>query len=258
MKAWGWIVERFCREGLVGKGLVKVFGGRRVVDGVSLHVRPGMVYALVGPNGAGKTTTLRMLVGVYRPDDGRVFVCGRDVYRDPSARVYMAYLPENAGIYPRLTGLEHLWFYASLYASPKRARKIVEEAARISGLGDDLRRRAGEYSRGMRRRLLLALVLALGTPVVVLDEPTAGLDVHSAVAVRELIRRAAREGRAVLMTSHNMLEVERIADTVAFMSRGRIIAEGSPRELMERFEASDLEEAFVKATGGAGWSGRGG
>ena len=243
-------------SGLRGYRLVKRLGGRVVVKGVSIAVEPGTVYALVGPNGAGKTTTLRMLVGLYRPDEGYVEVCGRRVGVDPAARRMLAYLPENAGVYPRLTGWEHLRFYASLYAEPGRVEEVVEEAARISGLGRDLDRRAGEYSRGMRRRLLLALVLALGTPVVVLDEPTSGLDVASAVEIRRVVRRVADEGRAVLFTSHNMLEVERVADVVAFMVDGRIVAEAPPQELLERYGASDLEEAFVKASGVAGGDGR--
>ncbi len=237
-----------CRGGLRAVGLVKRFGGRVVVRGVTITVEPGTVFALVGPNGAGKTTTLRMLAGIYKPDEGHVEVCGRRLDRDPAARRYLAYLPENAGVYPRLTGYEHLRFYAGLYLGPAAVDEVVERAARISGLSDeDLRRRAGEYSRGMKRRLLLSLVLALGTPVVVLDEPTSGLDVQSAVAIRRLIRRAAAEGRAVIMTSHNMLEVERVADRVAFIVSGRVVAEGSPAELMDRFSAGDLEEAFVRA-----------
>ncbi len=241
-------MERGCREGLRAVELVKRIRGRIIVKGVSLHVAPGTVYALVGPNGAGKTTTLRMLVGLYRPDEGFVEVCGRRVGSDPSARKLLAYLPENAGVYPRLTGWEHLRFYASLYAEPGSIEEVVERAARLSGLPpEDLGRKAGEYSRGMRRRLLLSLVLALGTPIVVLDEPTSGLDVVSAVAVRRAIRSVAAEGRAVLFTSHNMLEVERVADRVGFMVDGRIIAEGSPRRLLEELRAGDLEEAFVKA-----------
>jgi ABC-2 type transport system ATP-binding protein len=236
-----------CSDGIKAYNLVKRFRGRTVVHGVSLSVEPGTVYALVGPNGAGKTTTLRMLVGIYQPDEGHVEVCGHRLDRDPAARRFLAYLPENAGIYPRLTGFEHLRFYASLYLGPDSVDDVVDRAARISGLGRDLYRKAGEYSRGMRRRLLLALVLALNTPIVVLDEPTSGLDVQSAVTIRRLIRAAAEEGRAVLMTSHNMLEVERVADRVAFMVSGRIVAEGPPQELVSRFEAGDLEEAFVKA-----------
>ncbi len=232
-------------------GLYKRFGGRLVVENVSIRIRRGEVYALVGPNGAGKTTTLRMIVGVYKPTRGFVRVCGRDVHRDPRARSMLAYLPESAGVYPRLTGYEHLRFYAGLYA-PDRVEEVVREAARISGLGEALGRRVSEYSRGMRQRLLLSVVLALGTPLVVLDEPTSGLDVYSAVEVRRLIRRAASEGRAVLMTSHNMLEVERVADRVGFMARGRIVVEGAPKKLLEMFGASDLEEAFVKAVGERG------
>ncbi len=237
---------RECSEGLVAKELVKEFNGRVVVAGVSLQVKPGRVFALVGPNGAGKTTTLRMLVGIYRPTRGHVLVCGRDLYRDSSARKLVAYLPENAGVYPRLTGYEHLKFYLGLYHGHVTDNDLAR-AASISGLGRDLHRRAGEYSRGMRRRLILAAVLALDTPVVVLDEPTSGLDVYSAVAIRDMIRKATSKGKAILMTSHNMLEVERTADYIAFIADGRIVDEGTPRELVERYEASDLEEAFVKA-----------
>lgn len=233
---------------LVAEGLVKKFEKGPVIGPVSLRIGSGTVFALIGPNGAGKTTTIRMILGIYRPDAGSVNICGVDPYTERGAHGLAAYVPEETAVYPRLTGYEHLWFYAGLYTgNPSEAQRIVEQAAELSELGEALWRRVEEYSKGMKRKLLLALALALDTPLLVLDEPTSGLDVYSAVRIRQLIRQAAREGRAVLVTSHNMLEVERIADRVAFIAGGRIIDEGHPSDLVSKYSARDLEEAFVKA-----------
>ncbi|BES82007.1 ABC transporter ATP-binding protein [Pyrodictium abyssi] len=233
---------------LVAEGLVKKFKRGPMIGPVSLRIGPGSVYALIGPNGAGKTTTIRMILGIYRPDAGYVKICGVDPYTGRGAHGLAAYVPEETAVYPRLTGYEHLWFYAGLYTGdPGETKRIVERAAALSELGEALTRPVESYSKGMKRKLLLALALALNTPLLVLDEPTSGLDVYSAVRIRQLIRRAAEEGRAVLVTSHNMLEVERIADRVAFIAKGRIVDEGRPDELIQKYGARDLEEAFVKA-----------
>lgn len=229
------------------RNVYKSFGKRRVLKGVSFKVYPGEVYALIGPNGAGKTTTLRIITGIYKPERGEVIVCGKPL--SDETRRCMAYLPENAGIYPRLTGIEHLKLLIGLYTGSKEeTEKSLAKAVEYSRLGKDLYRRASEYSKGMRRRLQLAAILSVNTPILVLDEPTSGLDVHSSVETRRIIVKAALNGKAVLMTSHNMLEVERIAHRVGFLYNGTIIAEGKPGELMARYDASDLEEAFVKAT----------
>ncbi len=231
------------------ESIVKRFKRGPVVGPISFVAKAGEVFALIGPNGAGKTTTLRMILGIYRPDEGRVLLCGRDV-TGVRSHGYVAYVPEETAIYPRLTGWEHLLFYARLYlGDPVEARRLAERAAEISGLGKDLSRRVGDYSKGMKRKLLLAFAVALDTPLLVLDEPTSGLDVYSSVRIRRLIRGAADSGRIVLMTSHNMLEVSQLADRVAFIARGRIVDLGTPDELLERYKASDLEEAFVKAIG---------
>jgi ABC-2 type transport system ATP-binding protein len=235
---------------LVAEGIVKKYRRGPRIGPLSFSIRRGELFALIGPNGAGKTTTLRMVLGIYRPDAGRVLVCGREA---SAARGCTAYVPEETAVYPRLTGWEHLLFYARLYVSePSSARLVAEKAAEYTGLERDVlyRRRVAEYSKGMRRRLLLGFALALNTPLVVLDEPTSGLDVTASVAMRRLIRKAADEGRAVLMSSHNMLEVERLADTVAFLAQGRIVDMGPPARLVEKYNARDLEEAFVRAIGG--------
>jgi ABC-2 type transport system ATP-binding protein len=228
-------------------GVVKRFRKGPVIGPISLYVRRGEVFALVGPNGSGKTTTLRMILGIYKPDEGRVYICGRE-RRHGSVLGLAAYVPEETAVYPKLTGWEHLLFYARLYTGSRRKAKLVaERAARISGLGDALGRLVEGYSKGMRRRLMIGLALALETPLMVLDEPTSGLDVEAAVEVRRLIRASAEAGRAVLLSSHNMFEVQYLADRVAFISKGRIVDIGAPRELMERYGVNNLEEAYVKA-----------
>lgn len=235
---------------LVVEGAVKRFRRGPVVGPLWLRVSRGELVALIGPNGAGKTTTMRMILGIYPADEGRILVCGEPPAR---ARGRAAFVPEETAIYPRLTGWEHLVFYSRLYTGSRReALRLAERAAGLTGLGEALRRKAGEYSKGMKRRLLLGFALALETPLLLLDEPTSGLDVEAAVRIRSLIRAAADSGRAVLMTSHNMLEVERLADRVVFIASGRVLDEGAPRSLLEKYGARDLEEAFVKALRGTG------
>jgi ABC-2 type transport system ATP-binding protein len=232
------------------RGLRKVFNGVVAVDNVSFEVSEGEIFGLIGPNGAGKTTTLRIIAGMVKPDLGEVRIMGSNPFREGMrVKELLGYLPEEADVYSRLTGLEHLRFYASLYGG--RVDETVRYGAEISGLGGDLNKRAGEYSKGMKRRLLLSLVLMRRPRVALLDEPTSGLDVYSSLRVRDLIKRYARENKtAVILSSHNMLEVEYVCDRVAFISRGRIVAAGSPDELKEKYNAGNLEEVFVKATGG--------
>lgn len=232
---------------LVVKGLVKEFKKGPRIGPVSFKISRGEIFALVGPNGAGKTTTIRMLLGIYKPSAGEIYLCGEKVR---SLQGIASYVPEESAVYPRLTGYEHLYFYALLYTNNRaHARRLADKAAKYTGLSTrDLKRKVQEYSKGMKRRLLLGIALALETPILVLDEPTAGLDVHSAVHIRNLIKSEAEKGKTIILSSHNMFEVERLANTVAFINRGRIVAFGTPRELLEKYSAHDLEEAFVKAT----------
>ncbi|NPA05719.1 MAG: ABC transporter ATP-binding protein [Crenarchaeota archaeon] len=226
--------------------VVKKFSGKTIVDIKRLEIDDGEAYALIGPNGAGKTTTLRLIVGIYRPDNGTIRIYGERA-GTTKAREKIAYLPEDAGVYPRLTGWEHINFYMRLYMDdPREAEEKAEEAAKIADLGKKLYDKASTYSKGMKRRLLLAIVLALQRPLTILDEPTSGLDVFTAVKIRRMIR-SLHGKTTILLTSHNMLEVEQVAEKVGFLMNGRIIAEGEPRELTARYGAENLEEAFVKA-----------
>lgn len=236
------------------ENLHKIYDDRtHAVKGITFEVNPGEIFGLIGPNGAGKTTTLRMIATLLKPSTGKIIVNGVDAVKEPlKARYYIGYLPEEAEVYSRLTGIEHLEFYARLYRV-EDIEETVKFGAVLSGLGKDLYRRAGDYSKGMKRRLLLALVLMRKPPLAVLDEPTSGLDVYASVKVRKIIKEYVKTTRsAVVLSSHNMLEVEYLCDRVSLMFGGRIVASGTPEEIKQVYGAENLEEAFVKAVEAAG------
>jgi ABC-2 type transport system ATP-binding protein len=239
------------KQAIIAEGVSKRIRGRVVLENVTLNVPEGRVYVLAGPNGSGKTTTIRILLGLIRRDSGRVEVLGRDPEVEGDVvREYIGYLPEDAQPYERLTGLEHIMFYAKLYSKSSNVDSMVSRAIEISGLSlQDLRSKAGTYSRGMKRRLLLALTLMHNPRIAVLDEPLSGLDVVSSYRVKKLIKSMAGSGATFLITTHDMRDAEEIADVVGLIVNGRIIAEGSPRELVELTGSESLEEAYVKLVG---------
>ncbi len=234
------------------EGLVKRYGRVEALKGLSFKVEEGEVYGIIGPNGAGKTTTLRIVATLLVPTSGIVRVFGHDVVREAEeVRKLISYLPEDAGAYPNLTGLEYLRFAASFYAKDRREReRMVREGVKIASLGDRIADRVKTYSKGMVRRLLIARTLMVRPRLAILDEPTSGLDVRHAYYVRKTVKERAREyGTTVLLSSHNMLEVEFLCDRLLLLDRGVAVAEGRPRELLEEFGAENLEEVFVRATG---------
>ena len=250
-------------EGLLGSyesavkfdGVMKRIGGRVILRGVSFGVRRGEVFGLIGPNGAGKTTSLRIAAGILRPDNGRVFLFDRlNGQFDPGLRVFVGYLPEDAGAYRNMRGIDFIRFIAKIYAAYGfNVEDMVDEATRISNLGDRLWDRIKTYSKGMRRRLLLAVTLMTKPKLAILDEPNSGLDVYHTVRMRNAILEYVRRTRgSVLLSSHNMLEVEYLCDRVALISSGRIIDTGTPGELKKKYGAENLEEAFVRALNQAG------
>ncbi len=230
--------------------LVKVYPGNIVaVNHLSFKVYEGEVYGLIGPNGAGKTTTLRIIATLLKPTSGRVIVAGYDVVKDAEkVRKLISYLPEEAGAYKNLTGLEYLEFIAGFYAENKRELEdMVEEAIRISGLGDKIYEKISTYSKGMKRRLLVARTLMVKPRLAILDEPTSGLDVVHAVHVRNIIKNYARSyGVTVLLSSHNMLEVEYLCDRIGIIHKGVLRLEGDPKKLLREYNVSNLEELFSK------------
>jgi len=195
---------------------------------------------------------LRIIATLLKPSSGRVTVYGYDVVREADrVRRIISYLPEEAGAYRNLSGYEYLMFMARLYARSRReAENMVEEAVKVSGLGDRVYDRIKTYSRGMVRRLLVARALMVRPKLAILDEPTSGIDVLHALHIRRVIRDYARNhGVTILLSSHNMLEVEYLCDRVAIMYEGRIVEIGSPRELLERHGVHNLEEVFEKVVG---------
>ena len=232
--------------------VVKVFGDIHALNKLSFKVKPSEIFGLIGPNGAGKTTALRIVSTLLLPTSGTVRVFGLDVVEEAAeVRKIITYLPEEAGAYRHLSGWEYLEFMAKFNAKDKsEVRRMVEEAAEITGLGERLKDKTKGYSKGMKRRLLVARALMTRPRLAVLDEPTSGLDVLHAFHVREIIKRYVKEhGVTVLLSSHNMLEVEHLCDRVALLNKGKIVAEGNPKELKEKFDSANLEEVFAKVVG---------
>jgi ABC-2 type transport system ATP-binding protein len=233
------------------RDLRKSFGNFQALKGVTFRVEEREIFGLIGPNGAGKTTTLRVLGTLISPTSGVVEVFGRDVVKEAeSVREILSYLPEEAGAYQYLSGEEYLRFMAGFYAHERSAvEEMVQAGKDISGLGDRLNDRVNEYSRGMKRRLLIARALMIKPKLAILDEPTSGLDVIQAYHVRGMIRDYAEKiGVTILVSSHNMLEVEYLCHRVALMNEGNIVSEGTPEELKLRYNAVNLEQAFMEAT----------
>jgi len=232
--------------------LTKDFGTIRALDSLNLSVESGEILGLIGPNGAGKTTALRIISALLLPTSGNVEVFGLNVVEKAAeVRKIISYLPEEAGAYRNLSGWEYLNFMAKFRTDSKdEIQRIVKDAAEISGLGERLKDKAKTYSKGMKRRLLVARALMTKPRLAILDEPGSGLDVLHAYHVREIIKKHVKDyGVTVLLSSHNMLEVEHLCDRVALLNKGKTVAEGKPQELKEKFSSANLEEVFAKVVG---------
>src|SRR3954471_24645784 len=213
---------------VVVDGLVKRYGDRTVVDGVSLDVRPGELVALLGPNGAGKTTTVEIVEGYRQRDGGRVSVLGTDPARGGRAlRARVGLMLQGGGIDPRARPRETLQQYGRFHADPRDADELLD----LVGLRGVAHTRYRRLSGGERQRLGLALALVGRPEVVVLDEPTAGMDPEARAAPRAIVADLRAAGPAILLTSHDLTDVERLADRVCILDRGRIVAAGTAAEL---------------------------
>ena len=231
---------------VVVESVTKRYGETLAVDGVSLRVGAGEVYALLGANGAGKSTLIRMMTGLSEPDSGRVTVCGDEMARKPlAAKRHVGYLPEELYFYQRLTGREYLRLVAGLKGAEVDSTAAEIEFFELSHVADKW---VGGYSLGMRKKLGLAAAFTGGPRVLVLDEPLNGLDVEM---MRKLRLRLAEErdaGRSFVISSHVMSFVERVADRACVMSAGRVVAEGSPAELRALASMPDapFEDVFFR------------
>lgn len=233
------------------QGLTKQFKELTAVDNVSFKCQDGEVFGLLGPNGAGKTTILRLLATVLEPSDGTALVDGLDVcHHGGKVRARIGLLAESAGLYFRFTPREHLRFYGYLHGMKgDRLEQRVEKILDLLEINAFADRRAEGFSAGMRRRVVLGDALIHDPHNVILDEPTAGLDVMSTRNVRALIRRFRDEGRCILISTHLMNEVQRLCDRVAIIHKGRLQVIDTPQALIEQMGVDDLEEAFVRIVG---------
>jgi ABC-type multidrug transport system ATPase subunit len=226
----------------------KRFGGVAAVRDLNLHVYDGETLALIGPNGSGKTTTLKAAVGLVLPSSGCVRVCGMDVQsRGRDARRMLGYLPQHVSFPAGCSAREAMNLYASLRGQPNAANAVATLLERV-GLADDADRAVDGFSGGMRQRLGIGIAL-LGDPrILILDEPTSSLDPSGALMMRDIIAGISAEGRTVLLSSHDLAEVERLADRVAIFVHGRLAAIGDLRELQVQHAALSLEAIYRGVT----------
>ena len=232
-------------------GITKRYGEKTAVSELSLAVEPGTVASLVGPNGCGKTTTLGMIAGLKTPDRGRISVSGYDTIGSPlDARRNLAFVPDTPSGFEQLSVREYMDLYRSLYRQPRvryeeRARVVLEAFEVLEYNEINL----GDLSHGIRRKVATTAALSLDVPNILIDEPTVSLDPESVVVLRRLVKHIGRTGSAVLLATQDLVFAERECDHLFLIHNGRLIAEGSPALLLERYHASSIEEAFLAATG---------
>jgi len=230
--------------------LTKRYGNVTAVDDLNLSIEAGQVYGLLGPNGAGKTTTVRILSTLTNPTSGTASIHGCDVVTRPlQAKMNIGVVHQTLNFDPELTGYESLYIHGLLFGMDSAAiRRKSEEMLEFADLVEVRGRMVGKYSGGMKRRLSIARAMIHDPPVLLLDEPTVGLDAHTRRKVWELIRRLRDAGRTIVLTSHYIDEVELLANRVAVIDRGRLIAEGSPKELIERVGRVAVDIAYPTRT----------
>jgi ABC-type multidrug transport system ATPase subunit len=236
------------------KELTKTYGERTVVNRVSLEIASGGVYGLLGPNGAGKTTIVRMLSTVIKPSAGSATVNGFDVTSQPDlVRQSIGVLPEDTGLYDRLNAVETLRFYGGLQGvSERRLEERIDQLLDLLELDPKRHDRVSTYSRGMRQKLALARAMIHDPPILLLDEPTLGLDVMSTRAIRDYTRTAASEGKTILLTTNNMYEAQLLCDRLTIISNGSIRASGTVGDLEDLARTKGLEEVFINLVRGDG------
>ena len=232
-------------------GLTKDFGDVRAVDGLTLTIPEGEVFGLLGPNGSGKTTTINCLTGLMTPTAGKISVEGLAVEtRGDEVRRIMGVSPQETAVYLYLTGRENVKLFGELQsvsgrALDERADYVIEKV----GLVEDAGRRGGTYSGGMKRRVSIAMALVADPKVVLLDEPTVGMDPQARRAVWDFVLDLRDKGKTIVITTHYMEEAQELCDEVGIIDHGKLIALGSPDSLRERHGAKDLEDVFIQLTG---------
>jgi ABC-2 type transport system ATP-binding protein len=237
------------------QALSKRYGDKLAVNNVSLEVQAGEVFGFLGPNGAGKTTTIKMIVGLLQPTSGTIRVAGYDVQTQPLlAKAASGYVPDTPNLYAKLTGRELLRFVGDLYSlDPQRLAQRSEELLRLLDLNEAADQTIDSYSHGMQQKASLAAALMHDPKVLVLDEPTVGLDPKSARLIKNILRQMAERGTAVFLSTHILEIAERMCDRIGIINKGELVAVGTMDELRSLGKAGEvsLEDIFLGLTGGA-------
>jgi ABC-2 type transport system ATP-binding protein len=224
----------------------KSLGNREVLKDVSFAVEQGDIFGYLGPNGAGKTTTIRILLGLLKPTSGKATILGEDVSKD-EARRKVGFVLESDGLYDNKTAEENLWYYARIYGVAEPAERI-DRLLNLVELRDRAEDRVGTYSKGMRQRLALARAMTHNPELLVLDEPTAGVDPSGQIEVRDVILNMAyKEGRTIFLSSHNLDEVQRICNRIALIDRGEIKLYGELEQLQREMSGNEVEIETTEA-----------
>ncbi len=237
------------------QNLTKKFGEKAAVNDVSFKVQSGEVFGFLGPNGAGKTTTIKMIVGLLQPTSGAVQVAGYDIHQEPlRSKAATGYVPDTPNLYAKLSGREFLTFVGDLYEVERtQVQRRIEELLRLFDLvqaGDDT---IDSYSHGMQQKTALAAALMHDPQVLVLDEPTVGLDPKSARLIKDILRQLAERGSAIFLSTHILEIAERMCDRIGIINKGELIAVGTMDELRllnKRQDGASLEDIFLELTGG--------
>ncbi len=231
-------------------GLTKRFNGIPVVEDVSFTLKPGEILGYVGPNGAGKSTTVKMIIGLLEPSEGQVRFQGRSVIEDlPGFQARIGYVPEEPHLYPHLSGREYLQLVGRLRGLPRNILESkIDEFLRLFSLWDDRHCSVSAYSKGMRQKILLSAALLHNPDLLILDEPLSGLDVNTALVLRELVEGLAARGRMILYSSHVLDVLEKVCSQVLILCKGRVAAHDSIEHLRESMHESSLEGIFGQLT----------
>lgn len=233
------------------EGVTKKFGEKTAVNNASFEVKAGEIFGFLGPNGAGKTTTIKMIVGLLRPDTGKITVSGIDVVDESiESKKKFAYVPDNPDIYENMTAYQYINFMANVYnVTEEDRKKRTEELATLFEIQDDLNDYLKGFSHGMKQKVALIAALISDPDVLILDEPMVGLDAKSAFNLKNLMKKRCERGKSVFLSTHVMEVAEKICDRIAIIKKGDIIANGSLDELRgEAGKDESLEELFLELT----------
>jgi len=231
-------------------GLTKKYDKLLAVDHISFSATKGEIFGFLGPNGAGKTTTIRMLTGISKPTEGTATIMGYDIQRQPiKAKEQMGIVPDVSNIYNELSAWDNLIFTGKLYDAPKEFRQSrAEELLKMFGLYERRKEKVQGFSRGMKRRVCIAMALMNRSSIVFLDEPTSGLDVQSVLVIRETIRTLNQQGLTIFITTHNLEEASQMCDRVAIINHGKIAAVDTPEKLKRTVQGLQSVEVAFEAT----------